>query len=65
MVGEQFGANRMVLGTKIPHPCGDPNLNEAADQIIRRKIIESSLSLLQTDVTSSTVCLPKISFTSG
>jgi glycine/betaine/sarcosine/D-proline reductase family selenoprotein B len=65
MVGKQFGANRIVLGTKIPHPCGDPNLNEAADQRIRRKIIELVLELLQTEVTSPTVCFPKIIFTSG
>lgn len=65
MVGKQFGANRIVMGTKIPHPCGDPNLNEVADQAIRRRIVEAALELLQTDVTGPTVYLPKISFTSG
>lgn len=65
MVGKQIGANRIVTGTKIPHPCGDPNLPPADDEALRREIIKCALSTLQTDVGGPTVFVPNVSFTSG
>jgi len=65
MVSQQIGANRIVTGTKIPHPCGDPNLSAEADKSIRREIIQTALKAIQTDVESPTVFVPTISFTSG
>jgi hypothetical protein len=41
------GANRIVAGTKIPHPCGNPELPEKRDHEIGRKIVMAALKLLQ------------------
>ncbi len=64
-LAKQTGANRVVAGTKIPHPCGDPNLSEEADAVLRRKILECALSVLEKDVDGPTVFTPDITFTSG
>ena len=55
MVGKQIGANRVVEGVKIPHPCGDPTLPEVSDLALRREIIERAIRALQTNVNVSTV----------
>lgn len=65
MQAMQTGANRIVAGTKIPHPCGDPNLAAKDDAVLRRKIVECALGALQTDVVGPTVFMPDITFTSG
>ena len=65
MVGKQIGANRIVTGTKIPHPCGDPNLPGEADRALRREIVRCALSALQTDVAGSTIFTPEVKYTKG
>ena len=65
MVGKQIGANRVVTGTKIPYPCGDPNLPSEADKALRREIVKHVLDALQTDVDGPTVFVPTVTFTSG
>ncbi|MBI4320516.1 MAG: hypothetical protein HY675_18660 [Chloroflexi bacterium] len=65
MLGEQMRANRVVAGTKVPHPCGDPNLPDEADRVMRRKIVETALRALQTEVDRPTVFVPEVTFTSG
>jgi glycine reductase len=55
MVGKQIGANRVIGGIKIPHPCGDPNVPAAADLALRREIVKQALRALQTDIGSPTV----------
>ena len=65
MLANQLGANRVITGTKIPHPLGDPNLPSEADLTLRRGIIECALNALQTDVVSPTIFTPDIAFTSG
>jgi len=42
------GANRVVAGTKIPHPCGNPDLPAARDHEISRKVLLTALGLLET-----------------
>ncbi len=64
-MGKQLGANRVITGTKIPHPCGDPTLSQEADKSLRREIINCALSALQTDVDGPTIFTPEVSFTSG
>ena len=64
-LGKQTGAHRVITGRNIPHPCGDPNLPEEADKALRREIMKSALSALQTDVEGPTVFVPDVSFTSG
>lgn len=65
IVGKQIGANRVVSGTKIPHPCGDPNLPPEDDQALRREIVKCALDALRTDVEGPTIFVPNVSFTSG
>jgi len=61
----QLKANRVVTGTKIPHPCGDPNLSAEADRALRRTIMNCALASLQTDVKGPTMFSPDVTFTSG
>ncbi len=65
MLGKQAGANRVVMGTKLIHPCGDPNMSPEADLALRQKIVKTALNALQTDVGGPTVFIPDIVFTSG
>ncbi len=64
-LARQMKSNRIVTGTKIPHPCGDPNLPAEADQALRREIVKTALKALQTAVRGPTVFVPEISYTSG
>ena len=64
-LAKQLGAKRIVTGTKIPHPCGDPNLSVEAEKALRRNIVKSALNALQTDVRGPTVFVPNITYTSG
>jgi len=61
----QVGANRIVAGTKIPHPCGNPELSEEGDLALRREIVKSALQAIQTNVTGPTVFEPNIALVSG
>ena len=65
MMAKQLGANRIITGTKIPHPCGDPTLSPEADQALRGAIVNSALEVLQRDVEGPTVFTPDVTFTSG
>ncbi len=65
MMGKQLGANRVVIGTKIPHPCGDPSLSPEADKALRRAIVNCALEILQRDVDGPTIFTPDVTFTSG
>jgi glycine reductase len=65
MMAKQLGANRVVTGTKIPHPCGDPSLPPEADKALRRKIVICALTALQSDVDGPTIFVPDATFMSG
>ena len=65
MLAKQIGTNRIVTGTKIPHPCGDPDLPEEADRNLRREIVKCALKALQTEVNSPTIFTPDIKYTLG
>ncbi len=64
-LAKQMKSNRIVAGTKIPHPCGDPNLPADADRALRREIVKTALKALQTKVDGPTVYTPDIAYTSG
>ncbi|MBI4321402.1 MAG: glycine/betaine/sarcosine/D-proline family reductase selenoprotein B [Chloroflexi bacterium] len=64
-LGHQMGANRVIAGTKVPHPCGDPGLPPAADRGLRKKIVETALVALQTDVDGPTIFKPDVTFSVG
>ncbi len=65
ILGKQIGANRIVSGTQLIHPCGDPNLSAEADRALRREIVKCALSTLQTEVSGPTVVTPDIKYTLG
>jgi len=45
-VASDLGANRVVRGVKIPHPCGDPTLDPAGDHALRVGLVKASLDAL-------------------
>jgi betaine reductase len=47
-VASELGANRVVRGVKIPHPCGDPSLDAAGDHDLRVRLVRGSLKALST-----------------
>ncbi|MBI4320646.1 MAG: hypothetical protein HY675_19315 [Chloroflexi bacterium] len=63
MLAKQMKANRIVGGTKVPHPCGDPGMPGDADRAARQEIVECALRALQTEVEGPTVFVPDITFT--
>ena len=54
-IATMIGANRVVRGVAITHPFGDPGRSEAGERELRRRIVERSLALLETDVEPGTV----------
>jgi glycine reductase len=65
MLGKQIGANRIVHGVKVPHPCGDPDLPAEGDLALRREIVKCALGVLQKDVSEPTIFVPDIAYVSG
>jgi betaine reductase len=63
LLAKQIGANRIIPGVKIPHPCGDPTFSEDADRALRQSIVQCALRALQTDVTGPTVFEPESKMT--
>lgn len=49
-LAKNVGANRIVAGTKIPHPCGDPTVSPKRDREIGMLLLEKSFELLQKPV---------------
>ncbi|MBA7693366.1 Glycine reductase complex component B subunit gamma [subsurface metagenome] len=55
ILGQQIGTNRIVAGRKVIHPCGDPELSKESDLALRREIVKTALSALQTEVKEPTI----------
>ena len=49
------GANRIVTAIAIPHPLGNPALTMEEEKHIRRKILETALTALSTEVDDQTI----------
>ena len=49
------GANRIVPTIAIPHPLGDPKLNAEKEKDLRRKILNTALKALTTEVDGQTI----------
>jgi len=49
------GANRIVPAIAIPYPLGNPNMTMAEEKVIRRKIVETSLAALATEISEQTI----------
>lgn len=49
------GANRIVPTVAIPHPLGNPELSQADERSLRRRLVEKALLALTTEVDGQTV----------
>lgn len=49
------GANRIVPAIAIPHPLGNPSLDEKEEKKLRMKLVEKALKALETPVEEQTV----------
>ena len=54
-VAADLGANRVIRGVKIPHPCGDPTLEPSGDRALRESIVRSALGALATKLDASRI----------
>ncbi len=58
-LAQQVGASRVVVGRKIPHPCGDPYLPAAVDLKVRKEIVLTALEALQKPVSEPMIFSPR------
>ncbi len=49
------GANRIVPAIAIPHPLGNPSLDEKEEKKLRMKLVKKALKALETPVEEQTV----------
>lgn len=49
------GANRIVPAIAIPHPLGNPALTLDEEKAIRRRILNTALEALSTEVSDQTI----------
>ena len=61
MIPLSVEVSRVVRGVRVEHVCGDPNLNEENDQRLMRRIVETALQALQTEVSGPTLFDPDAS----
>ena len=54
-VALELGANRVIRGVKIPHPCGDPTLDPARDHALRVGLVRAALRALSTKLDKAAV----------
>lgn len=54
-ISKTVGANRIVPAVAIPHPLGNPNLTQAEEKKMRRRLIEKALKALETEIEKQTV----------
>lgn len=57
-LAQQVGASRVVVGRKIPHPCGDPNLPPELDRKLRQEIVGAALHALEESVSEPKIFAP-------
>ena len=57
-VASDLGANRVVRGVKIPHPCGDPTLEPSGDHALRVGLVRMSLRALATKLDAAQIFEP-------
>ena len=54
-ISKTVGANRIIPAVAIPHPLGDPKMDQAEEKLLRRELVEKSLAALATDIQEQTV----------
>jgi len=54
-ISKTVGANRIVPAVAIPHPLGNPELEQKEERRLREKIVENSLKALSLSVNGQQV----------
>lgn len=54
-ISKTVGANRIVPTIAIPHPFGDPDLGQAAEKRLRKKLVKKALKALTVPIEEQTV----------
>ena len=54
-IAVMVGANRIVRGVAITNPVGDPAQNRGDERVLRRRLVERALAMLETAVEPRTV----------
>ena len=54
-ISKTVGANRIIPAVAIPHPLGDPKMNDADEKRLRRGLVEKALKALETPISEQTV----------
>ncbi len=54
-ISKTVGANRIIPTVAIPHPLGDPNLDDDDEYKLRKQLLEKALKALETEIELQTV----------
>jgi glycine reductase len=54
-ISQTVGANRIVPSIAIPHPLGDPDKSPEEEKAIRRRLVETALAALETEISGQRV----------
>lgn len=54
-ISKTVGANRIVPSIAIPHPLGEPSRTATQERAIRRRLLETALRALETEIAEQTV----------
>ena len=50
-----MGVLRIVQGAAVTHPFGDPDLDQSEELAYRRRVVETAISALETEVSEPTM----------
>lgn len=53
-ISESVGANRIVPTIAIPYPVGNPNISDAEELALRRRLVKNAVDGLATEITETT-----------
>lgn len=54
-ITKTVGANRIIPAVAIPHPLGDPSLDEQDELKLRKNLVDKALKALETELEIQTV----------
>lgn len=54
-ISKTVGANRIVPAVAIPHPLGNPKLDEEEEFKVRKDLVDKALKALETELETQTV----------
>ena len=54
-IATMVGTNRTLRGVAVTNPVGEPGLGAADERLLRRRLVERAVSMLEADVQSRTV----------